>query len=118
MEEILHAGISIYDEYVDGEHWGMQNVLLYANNAGLDALVSTFGSKCMVYKAKDEEYHELFCVAEGRNDNVYRVEFDFLNIEEEAKLIEILSRYPTRDIKLVSPKEELERMIDRLKLHL
>ena len=114
----MHAGFSIYGEYIDGKHWGMRSVLLYVNDAGLDALVRTFGSKCMVHKAKNEEYHELFYVAEGRSDNVYRVEFDFLNIEEKAKLIEILSRYPTRDIRFISPKEELEIIVRRLNRHL
>lgn len=118
LEEIMYAGFSIYGEYIDGKHWGMRSVLLYVNDAGLDALVRTFGSKCMVHKAKNEEYHELFYVAEGRSDNVYRVEFDFLNIEEKAKLIEILSRYPTRDIRFISPKEELEIIVRRLNRHL
>ena len=118
LDEIIHAGLSIYGGAIDGQYWGMRNVVLYANNLGLHTLVSTFGSKCVIQLAKKEEYHAVFYVAEGRHDNVYRVMIPFLSIEEKMKLITLLIRYPTRDIKFISPREELKTLVDRLGQHL
>ena len=117
LDEIVHAGFSIYGECVEGQYWGIRNALLYANEFGLHTLVSTFGPKCTIQLAKREEYDGVFYVAEGRQDNVYRVQLPFLNIEEKMKLLDILIRYPTKDIKFVSPKEELKPLLDRLSRH-
>lgn len=48
LDEIIHAGSSIYGEFIEGKYWGMRDVLLYANDAGLHILVSAFGSKCKI----------------------------------------------------------------------
>ena len=91
MDEVLHTDYSIYGEQI-GRGWGMDDVVLFVNERGLDALITALGNKASVRQVDKSEYEGSFYVAEGRTGAVYTVKLRTLNLEERSKLIDLLIR--------------------------
>ena len=117
LREIIDGSYSIYNEWI-GKGWGIEQVVLLANDRGIHVLVATFGRKSKIIELKEKEYEKYSHRNRTVEEIVYKVEFNFLNLEEWLLLLNLLLRYPTRDIEYVSPQKELKRMTERLVLHL